>query len=126
MILSTVAGLAGIGAGWLLYGKTFTGADPLQKKLPAIHQVLNRKYYVDELYEAMIVKPLRGLGNLLHLLDDGVVDGIVRLFAKAGFGVGRLGLGLQNGNIQTYGLVTLLGLVVLAVLFVGGRLIYAG
>jgi len=62
-------------------------------------------------------------GYFLHLFDEFIIDGIVRLLAGITVGLGRTGTRLQNGQLQTYGLVSLLGIVILAVAFVGWRFV---
>lgn len=123
MILSTVVGLLGIGLGYLMYvsGKVSPAAIP--NAAPWLHQLVQRKYYMDELYAAVIVKPLKGLGNVLNAFDYYVVDGLVRLSAAAVMGLGRVGSRLQNGQVQTYGLITLLGLILFMLAFVGRRIL---
>lgn len=119
MILSTIVGVGGIALGWAIYGKR--GAQsPASGKSP-IHSLLYNKYYIDEIYQAVIVKPLKGLGRVVHIFDMYIVDGIVRLFAGSGMGVGRIGVRLQNGQVQSYGLIMLIGLIVFVVVFAGRR-----
>jgi NADH-quinone oxidoreductase subunit L len=126
MILSTLAGVLGIGLGYLVYVKRSVPSDAVSARAPWLYRLLNRKYYIDEIYEAVIVRPLRGLGSVLHLFDTYVVDGIVRLASYSVVGIGRLGSRLQNGQVQTYGLATLLGLLVLILALAGRRFIHAG
>lgn len=121
MTLSTIVGLLGIGLGYLMYVKKSVSADAIPSGAPWLHQLVERKYYIDELYGLIIVKPVKALGNVLTLFDHYVVDGIVRLSASAVSGLGRVGSRLQNGQVQTYGLVTLLGIVVLMLVFAGRR-----
>jgi NADH-quinone oxidoreductase subunit L len=126
IILSNLAGLLGIGLGYLLYVKKSLDPNGLPSRLPWLYQLLHRKYYIDEIYQAVIVAPLTGIGKLLHLFDVYVVDGVVRLSSYAVWGIGRLGSRMQNGQMQTYGLATLLGLVILILAIAGRRFINAG
>jgi NADH-quinone oxidoreductase subunit L len=100
--------------------------DVVSAKAPWLYTLLNRKYFIDEIYEMMIVKPLRGLGLILDFIDIYVIDGIVRLSAITVVGIGRLGSRLQNGQLQTYGLITLLGLIILVLALAGRRFIHVG
>ncbi|WNQ11566.1 NADH-quinone oxidoreductase subunit L [Paenibacillus aurantius] len=126
MGLSTLAGLSGIGLGWAMYAKRSVPADLVAGPLPWLHRIVQRKFYIDELYQAVIVAPLKGLGALLNVFDDYVVDGIVKLLTGMAVGLGRLGTRLQNGQVQTYGLVTLLGFVILVLALAGRRFIHLG
>ncbi|CAG7655568.1 NADH-quinone oxidoreductase subunit L [Paenibacillus allorhizosphaerae] len=126
MIMSTLAGLLGIGLGYLVFLKRTIPADVIATRAPWLYKLLNRKYYIDELYQAVIVNSLQGLGRLLQWFDIYVVDGLVRLSSYTVIGIGRLGSRLQNGQVQTYGLATLLGLLILMLAIAGRRFINAG
>jgi NADH-quinone oxidoreductase subunit L len=126
MILSTLVGVLGIGLGYLVYVKHSIPTDAVSGRMPWLYRLLNRKYYIDEIYETVIVRPFRGFGSALHLFDTYVVDGIVRLASYSVMGIGRLGSRLQNGQMQTYGLATLLGLLILILALAGRRFIHAG
>ncbi|PZE19389.1 NADH-quinone oxidoreductase subunit L [Paenibacillus xerothermodurans] len=125
MVLSTLAGVLGIGLGYMVYVKRSIPADAVSARAPWLYRLLHRKYYIDELYDAVIVRPLAGLGSLLHLFDTYVVDGVVRLASYSVVGIGKLGSRLQNGHLQTYGLATLLGMVILILAVAGRRFINA-
>lgn len=120
IILSTVVGIAGIVLGYIMYGRR--GLTPAEAPANALHKLVYRKYYIDEIYGWVFVKPLKGLGLLLQLFDTYVVDGIVRLVGQCAVGLGRFSSRLQNGQMQRYGLITLFGIVVLALALVGRRL----
>lgn len=126
MILSNVAGLLGIGLGYLVFLKKSISAEAFVAGAPWLYRLLNRKYYIDELYHAVIVVPLTALGKLLRGFDVFVVDGVVRLSTLAVVGLGRLGSRLQSGQVQGYGLATLLGLLIIMLAVAGRRFIHAG
>jgi NADH-quinone oxidoreductase subunit L len=75
-------------------------------------RLLYRKYYVDEIYEALFVRPLVWLSDkvLWRVVDQGLVDGLL-----VGGGVvgsrwlGRLGSRLQSGQVGLYVLLFLVG-----------------
>lgn len=123
MILSTVVGLLGIGLGYLIYIKNSISREIISGPAPWLHRLVENKYYVDEVYNVIIVRPLKGIGNVLNVFDEYVVDGLVKLSASAVQGVGRIGSRLQNGQMQTYGLITLIGLLILTLAIVGRRFI---
>lgn len=121
MVLSTLVGLAGILLGWLIYCKRSISQDAIVGKASWLHRLLYRKYYVDEAYEVVLIKPYGGLGLILNLIDVYVIDGLVRLATAIFVSIGKWSTRLQNGQMQTYGLITLLGLVILTVVLVGRR-----
>jgi NADH-quinone oxidoreductase subunit L len=58
LLASLVVALGGLGLGWLVYRNLPAGAeDPLKKALGRVYIVLQNKYYFDELYDRVIIKP---------------------------------------------------------------------
>jgi NADH-quinone oxidoreductase subunit L len=119
--LSTLVGLGGIGLGWMMYGQRSIRHDFISARLPWLHRLLENKYYIDELYRAILITPLKWIGYGIEYIDRYIIDGIVKLVAVSTVGLGRLGTRLQNGQVQTYGLVTILGLAILILAVVGRR-----
>ncbi|MEV2496110.1 NADH-quinone oxidoreductase subunit L [Paenibacillus larvae] len=126
MVLSVLAGLLGIGLGYLMYGKQSGRPAAVAKTTPWLYQLVSRKYYLDELYHVVFVIPLKAAGTVLNAVDRYVVDGAVRLVAGVAVGLGKTGSRLQNGQVQTYGLVTLFGLLILVIAMVGRRFLHVG
>jgi NADH-quinone oxidoreductase subunit L len=94
---------------------------PSFKENTGIAKVLENKWYIDELYDTVIVKPLKGLSCLLDKYAerkgiDGIVNGVGRL---VNWGSGRMRL-LQNGQVGTYIFAMVIGVVIL---FIVGLLI---
>jgi NADH-quinone oxidoreductase subunit L len=123
VILSNLAGILGIALGWAMYARQSVPRDVITARVPWAYAVLHNKYYVDEIYGTVIVKPLKATGSFLKIVDHFIVDGIVRMLADTAHSLGRWGTRLQNGQLQTYGLITLLGFILLAVALVGRRFI---
>ncbi|MCR8645080.1 NADH-quinone oxidoreductase subunit L [Paenibacillus sp. N1-5-1-14] len=121
IILSVAVGLLGIVVGYVLYYKRPVQLPNAEKKPSALYNLLQRKYYIDEIYDWIIVTPLKGFGWLLQLFDEYVVDGLVRLTTSSVVGLGRIGSRLQNGQVQRYGLVSLIGLIILMLALVARR-----
>ncbi len=82
--------------------------------LDAFHKVLANKYYIDELYALIVVNPIRKISEFSGMvIDKLVVDGAVN---GIGRGVRKISGGLrliQTGDIQTYGLYMLAGVVLI-------------
>ncbi|MCB0330631.1 MAG: NADH-quinone oxidoreductase subunit L, partial [Bdellovibrionales bacterium] len=71
-------GLLGVAAALIFYTVLQSVPAKLSQLLPAVKQILADKYYVDELYNAVIVRPLEGMAKLLwKFIDQGVIDGCV-------------------------------------------------
>jgi NADH-quinone oxidoreductase subunit L len=126
MIVSTLVGLFGIWLGYMIYVKNRITREIISSNAPWLYRLVYRKYYVDEAYGAVVVRPLKKIGDGLNLFDVYIVDGIVRLCAALVAWLGRLGARLQNGQMQTYGVVMVFGLVLLTLLLVGRRFIDVG
>ena len=90
--------------------------EPLARSGP-IYTVLSRKYFIDELYEGLIVRRLfyRFFAGLTDWFDRSIVDGIVDLTAWVTRQVGRLVGQMQTGQVQFYGAVIVLGAVLILV-----------
>ncbi len=74
--------------------------------------VLNRKYYVDEIYDALVVRPTVWFSRVIlwRGVDQGVVDGAaVNGTAKLSQGLGWIGSRLQTGQIGVYVILFLVG-----------------
>jgi NADH-quinone oxidoreductase subunit L len=116
MLLSAAAALMGVTAAYVLYVKNPRIPHALISRFPALYTIVNRKYYVDEAYEVVFVRPLvRGGEVIFDHFDKRVVDGALNGAAAAAGAAGK-GLGLlQTGLIKEYALAFLIG----AVLFLG-------
>lgn len=82
-----------------------------ERSLP--EQVIYHKYYVDELYDTIIVRPIRGLGDALYSFGESLVDGIVTGVAwlvRQSSAQLRL---LQNGSIGFYVLAMVVSIVLI-------------
>ncbi len=112
MILSIVAALTGIILAWLVFGR---GREVKEIEPRGVYKVLYNKYYIDEIYDAIIIGPYTLFGKSLVLFDKYVIEGLVQLASTISIGIGKLGSRLQNGQVQAYGLVTVIGIVVLLV-----------
>lgn len=124
-ILSSIAvGLLGLYVGWVLYGKRGDGPTAAKgHETPGWLTLLERKYYIDELYELVFVRGLRALSVALSAFDYYVVGGVVKLTGVATSSAGKLALRLQNGQVQTYTLAAVIGILVLVIAIVGRRLL---
>jgi len=100
---------------YFMYGKKSIPSDTIPEAMPWLYQLSYRKYFVDELYHYVIVRPLGWLGFILNAFDKYVVDGLVGLTAKITQGIGSLHARAQSGQIQSYGAVVLFGLLLLII-----------
>ncbi|MEO0715532.1 MAG: hypothetical protein AAFY58_00930, partial [Planctomycetota bacterium] len=83
--VSAVVGAIGIGIAFFLHllGRKHAETARADKLLPALGPIpkwAQNKWYVDELYNFLIVRPLWVISHIFHLIDKLFVDGLVNLF----------------------------------------------
>jgi NADH-quinone oxidoreductase subunit L len=150
MLISTVVVAIGIGTAWLLYSRkcprTAEQLDPIEAAQPALWRVLANRFYIDELYEATVIRLNAFAAALSDWLDRVVWNGFVEIaklltdgFARisraidqnvvnGGFdescGGIRRSSGLfsrfQNGRVQSYLRVVGAAMVILVLLLLWG------
>jgi NADH-quinone oxidoreductase subunit L len=146
LLTSIVVSLGGLFLGWIIYRNFRAGqTDPLLKTAPGVHRVLSNKYYLDELYNFLFVRPAYWFAEQFSylFLDRRVIDGFLHAIASSvsvigtffrnwidrkiinrsgdlvGEGVNRFGRWfrfIQTGRIQQYMIVALLILAVSSIL----------
>lgn len=110
MALSSLLALAGVAIAWWMYVRAPAMPAAIAARMRGAYEISRNKFFLDEIYSALIVKPLRGLAMMCRLFDQYVVDQLVDFVARIPALAGR-GLGiLQNGLVQFYALLMLLGL----------------
>ena len=109
MVISSVVGLAGIAFAWSRYRER----TPTDEPTNAIHKLLANKYYVDEVYNALIVQPIKNGSHYLlwRIVDNGVIDGIVNGVGSIIRFIGGTLRRLQTGIVQSYIVSMILGIV---------------
>ena len=123
LLLSAAVSLSGVWLAHATYRKRDgVPRDALYERFARFHRVLLNKWYVDEIYEWLVVQPvMRGSRLLLRVLDKGLIDGAVNGLARL---VGNIGGAMsveQSGRIPTYILSMAIGVVAtLAYVLVGG------
>jgi NADH-quinone oxidoreductase subunit L len=118
MYLSALLVIAGIAVAYWMYVLRPAIPPRLAKAVPAVYALSFHKYYVDELYDCIIVRPLRALGRLAVAIDDYFIDGLLWLVTAIprlmAFGLKTV----QSGSMQGYAVTMAagLGIIVLLVL----------
>jgi NADH-quinone oxidoreductase subunit L len=138
LLTSLAVALGGLLLGWLVYRNYRAGEkDPLEKALGPVHNFLKRKYFFDEIYDTLFVKPAYWLSETFAFewVDRGLIDGILHTIARImapigaalrkyfdkpvvnGFGdfvgegtkwFGRKFRVIQTGQIQSYMVIALI------------------
>jgi NADH-quinone oxidoreductase subunit L len=143
-VLALIAAIVGTLLAYVLYGTEKVNVEQMKQQLAGVHSFLTEKWYFDELYDALFMKPAHKVGafcswfdrtifdGILHgaakvtivvskwdrLFDEVIVDGFVNLIGNATFSVGRSLRVIQTGRLRQYVMFIVVGVVVLfAVLF---------
>jgi NADH-quinone oxidoreductase subunit L len=86
------------------------------KESTGFAKAIKNKFYVDELYNALFVKPLQIFSNLLRKIDRSAIDGIVNGVGKSvNYGSRQIRL-LQSGQVGAYILLMVIGMLVLFII----------
>ncbi|MFC2021075.1 NADH-quinone oxidoreductase subunit L [Chloroflexota bacterium] len=117
--------LAGLGIflARAMYSKESISAERIGSIFKPIYTLFYRKYWLDEIYENIIVKIslIGGLFKGLEKIDTYGVDGAVNAIAEGAYTEGSLLRKIQTGQLQLYGLVTGIGIVaIILVLYIWG------
>jgi len=123
MVAAIVVALVGIFIAYYLYIKRTELPERFVKSFPGVFRTVNNKYYVDELYHAIFVRGLLGLGTFFkRVVDEILIDGTVNGIAYVLQGVGSLIRLIQAGYVQGYafgmiaGAIALLGYLIIKVI----------
>ena len=112
--------LAGLGIllAYAMYSAKWISAERIGRLFKPVYTLFYRKYYLDELYENVIVKLalLKGLFAGFQVLDSKGVDGAVNGVASGAVAAGRAIRRTQTGQLQLYGLF--IGIGILAIIIV--------
>jgi NADH-quinone oxidoreductase subunit L len=105
-LMATSVAVAGVGFffAWLFYYKRPELPDLVTAKIHGIYLTVLHKYYVDEGYAAVFVKPLLALSTVVFWrgIDQGVIDGAVNGAGETAKAIGSGLRRMQSGNIRSY------------------------
>ena len=103
-LISVAAAVIGFFLAWLLYYKRPELPDRITARIHGIYLTVAHKYYVDEGYGLLFVKPLLALSKyvLWRGVDQEIIDGTVNGAAAASKGIGGALRRMQSGNIRSY------------------------
>ncbi len=147
-LMSVSIALVGIGLAYRFYVAQPGTADRIVEKIRGMYRVVYRKYYVDEIYDALFVNRTKDLANacffvdsqfvdgavngtaaatrgtatLSRLFDTYVVDGLVNFIGWINMAFSRVATLLQTGLVQRYALGAVLGIIVFILIYFNGSL----
>ena len=102
--ISVLASLLGFGLAWLLYYRNPQLPQQIATSLGGFYRALVNKYYVDELYAMLFVKPLIAGSTLIlwHGIDQDVIDATLDNGADGVREVSDSIRHMQSGNVRSY------------------------
>jgi len=100
---------------WLFYGRKSNLPARTAQKLGGVYTLVFNKYYVDELYGALIARPLRRFSEsaLWRFIDARVIDGTINGTAALMGAGSRVLSRIQTGVVQNYALLFVFGVIAL-------------
>jgi NADH-quinone oxidoreductase subunit L len=110
-LFSVVVAASGIFVGWFVFRK---------RPLLQMPRLLENKYYVDEIYDATVIRPIEvgSREGLWKLFDIGVIDGLLHSLGDSVTEAGRLVRYLQAGFVRAYAAIILFGALAMIGFFV--------
>jgi NADH-quinone oxidoreductase subunit L len=113
MAVSSIIALTGIGLAWFFFLRRREASEAVASAAAPLHRLLLNKYYVDEIYDASVVQPIKRISErvLWKVVDAGVIDGAVNGAGTFVNGASSLLRRLQTGSVRAYAVSVALGVV---------------
>jgi NADH-quinone oxidoreductase subunit L len=109
--MSIAIAAIGLVAAWYFFGD-LRRAEAWRARFGGLHRLLSGKYFVDEIYDRLLTRPLTWVSRAVFLnlgdrvLIDGTLNGMASFARRTAGALGRV----QTGNLQLYLLLALAGL----------------
>lgn len=124
IVVSVAIAAFGIMMGRRYYAGDASRAEAVRRQFAGLHRLLQGKYFVDELYQAVFVRPIGALANFFwKVVDVKGIDALVNGVGSFMRATGEEIKGWQTGLAQTYAVAIMIGtVVVLAFVLVWGKM----
>jgi len=125
-LVSVLVALAGLYIAYIFYYKKPRTAATLAARFSAPYRLVERKFYIDEIYSAVVVTPLLMFTRLFlgGLVDGGIVNGSGAAAGATTRGIGSLVRRVQSGNIRSYAGWLALGAAAVLLFMIFGRSVW--
>ncbi|MCU7914552.1 MAG: NADH-quinone oxidoreductase subunit L [Candidatus Thiodiazotropha sp. (ex Gloverina cf. vestifex)] len=112
--------MGGLFVAWFIYMKNPAIADKIKSTLSPVYNLLDKRYWFDEVYQAVFATGSRGLGKFLWLAGDrGLIDGLAVNGSAHSVGwLASVVRHVQTGYLYHYAIAMILGLLLLLTWFV--------
>ena len=118
MLLSIIIALFGIYVAYLMYIKNTNWPEKLADRFESIHKAIFNKWYVDELYAFLFVRPFHAVSNFFWKgIDIPVIDGIVNGIPRLIGWTSNVLKYIQSGQVQNYAVSIVLGTLFLLIYY---------
>jgi len=119
--MPVIIALLGLLLAWWFYIKSPETPKKLAQSVRGLYTLVLHKYYIDELYNAVIVQPLLWISThvLWHVIDEGAIDGTVNGIGRGMRDSGAHVRQIQSGNARSYATWVVIGAVGVTVLMLG-------
>jgi len=115
-IIAAISTLIAVAGWWIARSmyrdRQLASDEALEQRAPGLAHTLENKYFVDELYAAVIVRPLEATSRFFWHVVDAIIDGIAGLLGFTVSGFGALLRFFQTGNVRNYALMFFVAVVV--------------
>jgi NADH-quinone oxidoreductase subunit L len=112
-LIATAIAIAGWWIARSLYkNKQLASDDAFAARAPKLALALENKWYIDELYGAIVVRPLEAGSRFLWKGIDAIIDGLAAMLGFTVRGFGEILRFFQTGNVRNYALMFFIGVVV--------------
>lgn len=118
MAMGTLVGLTGTLTAWWMYIARPGLADRWSRRFSGFYKMSLGKFFIDEVYDAVAVKPLEGVATGSRQFDMSVIDALVDWTASRPAQIGRWFRKWHSGLIQSYAAMMFVGLMMLVVYYV--------
>src|SRR5438270_12175035 len=124
--VSVLTAALGLYIAYIFYYKKPRIAAVLAGRAPALYRLVENKFYIDEIYSALIVTPLLMFSRLFlgGLIDGGIVNGAGAAAGGTAKGLSSLVRRVQSGNIRSYAGWLALGAAAVLVVMIFGRSVW--
>jgi NADH-quinone oxidoreductase subunit L len=112
MLISVLAAGIGLLVAWKMYWQKSINPEKLAERFSGVYRLLINKYYIDEVYDKMLVNPTIRLAEVLwRFFDDMIVDGTVNGVANFVEWSGGIVRRVQTGYLASYAMLFVLGII---------------
>jgi len=115
MLVSSLVAVAGIAVAIYFFLRNRRAADRAAETLGGVYRLLLHKYYVDEMYDAVVVQPIRIVSEsaLWKVIDVRMIDGAVNGVGESVVGLAELLRRMQTGSVRAYAASVFAGVVLI-------------